>query len=151
MKVSRTTYLSTAIARVQRNVSGRSTILESRDRRDCLDFRRVTSGRPLVNTAIPLFFDSPPTPPLFLSSRPPCCSRRPCSWPTTSGERSVHAALVRTVRADMNHGAVKRYRMERETPSAHVSLTRPSIQRPATVKTNSSCRKLLKWHSARSP
>lgn len=111
---------------------------ECRDRRDCLDFRRVTSPRPLVNTAIPLFFP-PPTlhrraRPIVVLIAPPRPTRSTDVEWRTPGPRWLrcHRAL-----AYMNHGAVKRMSNGTATfsLSAHVRVNtdlRPwhIVQRP---------------------
>lgn len=81
---------------------------------------------------------------------PRSSGHRSIQRPTSSGERLIRVrcgsrASVRA-RTNMNHGAVKWYRMEQGLSRC---IAGSPIYGPAAIKTSGSCRKLLKWHSAR--
>lgn len=114
---------------------------ECRDRRDCLDFRRVTGRRPLVNTATPLFFPPPTTRPgrPSSSSYPPHSRpNRPSKWrtPLVGGAARYRGYESRGRKVISNRTATFSPRC----------ICAPGIW-PATIKTSGSCRKLLKWHA----
>lgn len=123
---------------------------ECRNRRDCLDFRRVTSRRPLVNTAIPLF-----SPALYQRAQPTVVLIAP-PRPTQSTDiewRTPWSTMVRwRARARIYESRSRKVisnGTETFSLGAYVRASTnlgPVYGRP-TIKTSGSCRKLLKWHS----